>query len=455
MYIDTSIFKAYDIRGIYPDNLNEDLAEKVGRAYSHLLRKEIKDKDINIVVGNDMRLSSPSLKERLILGLTASGINVVDVGLVTTPTFYFSVGYYGYDGGIQVSASHNPKEYNGFKLVRKNAYPVGGDTGLYEMRDMIIKNDFKDNEHEGKIEKKGGVVEEEVRVQSKGIDISKIKQFKIVADSGNGMGALDLNAVFGTLHCDLQRQYFELDGTFPNHVPDPLKEENLEWLKNAVIEKKADLGIATDGDGDRWFFVDEKGETVPQPILRGLMAQIELKDNPGATVCYDIRPGKITKEMIEEVGGKASVTKVGHSLIKKQMLEEGAIFGGESSGHYFYKLPYGTFEAPIILLLKFLKHISEQGKPVSEIIFPYKKYFHSGEINSEVADKDAKMKLIEEIHSDGTISKLDGISIEFEDYWFNVRSSNTESLLRFQVEAKTEKLMKEKRDEILKLIRSN
>ena len=221
MYIDTSIFKAYDVRGIYPNNLNEDLAEKVGRAYSHLLRKEIKDKEINIVVGNDMRLSSPSLKERLILGLTASGINVVDVGLVSTPTFYFSVGYYGYDGGVQVSASHNPKEYNGFKLVRKNAYPVGGDTGLYEMRDMIMKNDFKDDALVGKVVKKGGVVEEEVSVQSKDIDITKIKQFKIVADSGNGMGALDLNAVFGTLHCDLHRLYLNLTGPFPIMSPTP------------------------------------------------------------------------------------------------------------------------------------------------------------------------------------------------------------------------------------------
>jgi len=323
------------------------------------------------------------------------------------------------------------------------------------MRDLIIKDTIEDSENKGKVIKKGGIVEEEVKVQSKDIEISKIKQFKIVADAGNGMGALDLNAVFNLLHCNLYRLNFELDGTFPVHVPDPLKEENLEMVKNEVLKQNADLGIATDGDGDRWFFIDEKGETVPQPILRGLMAQIELKSNPGATVCYDIRPGRITREMIEESGGHASVTKVGHSLIKKQMIEEGAIFGGESSGHYFYKLPYGTFEAPIKLLLKFLTYISDQGKSVSEIITPYNKYFHSGEINSEVGNKEAKMKLIEEKYSDGTISKLDGISIEFADYWFNVRPSNTESLLRFQVEAKSEKLMKKKRDEILKLIRED
>jgi phosphomannomutase len=267
------------------------------------------------------------------------------------------------------------------------------------------------------------------------------------------MGALDVEAMFKGLPCELVRINFKLDGTFPVHPPDPLKEENLELLKKEVIKNKADLGIAPDGDGDRYFFVDEKGQSVPQPILRGLMAQIELKENPGATVCYDIRPGKITKEMIEEVGGKAVVTRVGHTLIKEKMLEVDAIFGGESSGHYFYKLPYGTFEAPIVLVLKFLTYLSEQDKSLSDVVVPYKKYFHTGEVNSEVEDKEGKMKEIEEKYSECEINKLDGISMDCGDFWFNVRPSHTESLLRFALEAKTKEIMEQKRDEIIKMIR--
>jgi phosphomannomutase len=226
-------------------------------------------------------------------------------------------------------------------------------------------------------------------------------------------------------------------------------------LKEAVIKENADLGIASDGDGDRYFFVDEKGNTVPQPILRGLMAQIELKNNPGATVCYDIRPGRITKEMIEEAGGNPCVTRVGHSLIKKKMLEEDAIFGGESSGHYFYKFDYGTFEAPVLFVLKFLTYISNQNKPVSEIVAPYDKYFHSGEINFEVGDKQAKMDEVEEKYKGRCeISKLDGVTVTCDDFWFNIRPSNTEPLLRLALEAVSKEKMQEKKKELVDLIKS-
>jgi phosphomannomutase len=452
--IDPSIFKAYDVRGIYPKQLDEKIAEKIGRAYAFILRKENPNKKLKIVVGNDMRLSSPSLKKNLIKGLVESGMDVVDVNLVTTPTFYFAVSYYGYDGGIQVSASHNPKEYNGFKMVRTKAVPMGGETGIYEIRDLVKKDKFISSDIKGKVVKRKGVVEREVRVQRKNIEWKKIKPFKIVVDTGNGMGALDIKAMFKDLPCKLIKLNFKLDGTFPVHLPDPLKEENLRMLKETVVKNKADLGIASDGDGDRYFFVDEKGKTIPQSILRGLMAQIELEKHPGATVCYDIRPGKITQEMIEEAGGKPVVTRVGHSLIKEKMLEVGAIFGGESSGHYFYKFDYGTFEAPIVLVYKFLLYLSEQNKPVSEVIKPYDKYYHSGEINSRVEDKEAKLEEIAKKYSDGKISKLDGITVEYSDFWFNVRPSNTESLLRLNLEAVSKKKMEEKKDEILKLIRS-
>ena len=455
MKVDTSIFKAYDIRGIYPDSIDEEIAEKVGRAYAIILKGENPGKKLTVVVGEDMRLSSPSLKKSLIKGLTESGLSVVNVGLVSTPTFYFAVAYYKYDGGIQVSASHNPKEYNGLKMTRGRGIPVGGDTGIMEIKDLVVKNKFENAKTKGKVAKRDNVLIDAEIVQSKNIDTSKIKPFKIVADAANAMGALDLEAVFSQLSCKLVKLNFKLDGTFPAHHPDPLKEETLTQLKEAVVKEKADMGIAPDGDGDRYFFIDEKGETVPQPILRGLMAQIELKENPGATVCYDVRPGRITRDMIEELGGKAVVTRVGHSLIKETMLKEDAVFGGESSGHYFYKFTYGTFEAPIVLVLKFLLYLSEQNKPLSEVIKPYKRYFHSGEINSDVKDKEAKMEEIVKKYSDGKLSRLDGITIEYPDYWFNVRASNTEPLLRFALEAKTKELMEKKCDEITKLIRNN
>lgn len=457
MNIDPSIFKAYDIRGIYPTQLNEEVAYKIARAYAETIRQENKDKNkIEIVVGCDMRISTPSLKEQTIKGLTDSGLDVIDVGLVTTPTFYFSVAYYGYIGGMQVSASHNPKEYNGFKMVRAKGVPVSGEQGIYKIRDMVIANNFLKYEKKGSVTQKRGVVEEEVKVQISELNIntSKIKPFKIIVDTANAMAVLDIKAMFKGLGCNLIILNEKLDGTFPVHQPDPLAQENLKLLQKAVIDNKADLGIGPDGDGDRYFFIDEKGEIVRQEILRGIMAQIALKENPGATVCYDIRPGRITKDMIEEAGGKASVTRVGHSLIKEQMLKENAVFGGESSGHYFYKFKYGTFEAPIVLTLKFLEYLSDQNKPLSDVVSPYKVYFHSGEINTKVPDVKAKIEEIKQKYSDGQQSFLDGITIEYPDYWFNVRPSNTEPLLRLNLEARTKETMEQKRDEVLSIMKS-
>ncbi|MBU0998336.1 phosphomannomutase/phosphoglucomutase [Patescibacteria group bacterium] len=456
MQLDESIFKAYDIRGKYPGQINEDLVYKIGRAYSTFLSKENPQKKLNIVISSDMRLSSPCLKESLIKGIIDSGFNVIDIGLATTPTFYFAVAFYGYDGGLQVSASHNPKEYNGLKIVRKKSFPISGEGGIYEIRDIVKNESFINvSSTKGEIIKKEGVLEAEVKEESKGINLEKIKPFRIAIDAANSMGAVDIKEIFKSLPCEVIEMNFELDGTFPVHEADPLKEENMKFVQDKVLKDKADLGISIDGDGDRYFFVDEKGETVPQSILRGLMAQIAIKENPGSTVCYDIRPGKITKDMIEEVGGKAVVTKVGHSLIKEKMIELDAVFGGESSGHFFYKFDFGTFEAPTTLIRKFLVYISEQNKPLSEIIKPYKKYFHSGEINTEVEDKEGKMKEIAERYSNGKISYLDGVTIEYPDYWFIVRPSNTESLLRFIIESTSKEKMEEKRDEIINIIKSN
>ena len=449
--IDESIFKAYDIRGKYPSQLDEELAYKLGRGYAAFILKE-NPKAKNIVVGSDMRISSPALKKELVRGLNDSGLNVIDIGLSSSPTFYFAVAYYGYDGGIQVSASHNPKEYNGFKIVREKAFPIGKNTGIFEIRDIILKSEFVKSEKRGKIVEKENVLKNFVSDQLSDIDISKIKKFKIVADAANSMGALDMEEIFKEINADLIRVNFKLDGSFPSHEADPLKKENLELLKEKVIENKADFGITADGDGDRYFFVDEKGNDLRQEVLRGIMAQIELAENFGATVAYDIRPGRITKDMIEEMGGRAIITPVGHSLIKEIMIKNSAVFGGESSGHYFYEKSYGTFEMPAILIAKFLKFLSEKDMPFSEVIKPYQKYFHSGEINFRVKSVAEKLKEIEEKYSDGEINKLDGVTVEYSDWWFNVRGSNTEPVIRLNLEAKTKELMEEKTEEVSEFI---
>ncbi len=450
--IDESIFKAYDIRGVYPSQLDESLAYKLGRGYASFILKE-NSKAKEIVVGSDMRISSPALKKELIKGLNDSGLDVIDIGLASTPTFYFAVAYYGYDGGIQVSASHNPKEYNGFKIVREKAFPVGKNTGIFEIRDIILKDEFVKSEKKGIITEKENILKDLLDDQLSDIDVSKIKKFKIVADAANSMGSLDMEEFFNKVSADLIKINFELDGLFPSHEADPLKEENLELLKKKVKENKADFGIASDGDGDRYFFVDENGNLLRQEILRGIMAQIELVESPGATVAYDIRPGRITKDMIEEMGGKSIVTPVGHSLIKEIMIKNDAVFGGESSGHYFYKKPYGIFEMPAILIAKFLKFLSERNMVFSEVVKPCQKYFHSGEINFRVKSVAEKLKEIEEKYSDGKIIKLDGVTVEYSDWWFNVRGSNTEPVIRLNLEAKTKGLMGKKAEEVSDLIK--
>ncbi|MBW6440908.1 phosphomannomutase/phosphoglucomutase [Patescibacteria group bacterium] len=450
--IDKSIFKAYDIRGVYPSQINEETAYNIGRGYAtFILRDNPKAK--NIVVGSDMRLSSPLLKKELIKGLIESGLNVIDIGLVSTPTFYFAVGFYNYDGGIQVSASHNPKEYNGFKLVKRKSYPISKTNGIFEIKDYILADDFIKSNKSGIIIEKENILQDLAAEQLRDIDISKIKKFKIVVDAANSMGALDMEEFFKSIPVDLIRINFKLDGSFPSHEADPLKEENLELLSKKVIETGADFGFSPDGDGDRYFFVDEKGDVLRQEILRGIMAQIELVEKPGSVVCYDIRPGRITRDMIEEMGGKAVVTPVGHSLIKEIMIENNAEFGGESSGHYFYKKEYGYYEMPFILMAKFLKFLSEKNLPFSEIVAPYKKYFHSGEINFKVDNTQDKMEEIEKLYKDGQIIKLDGITVEYPAWWFNIRGSNTEPVIRLNLEAKTKEIMAEKVKEISEILK--
>ncbi len=453
MDIDTSIFKAYDIRGVYPKSLDENLAEKIGRALARLIKSENPGQQVTIMVARDMRVSSPALTERVIEGLLKSGVNVMDVGLASTPTFYFGVAYYGYTAGIQISASHNPPEYNGFKMVRARGVPISEASGIVQMKDWVIEDKFTD-ENPGQSEKRSGILEDLVKVQKEWVDWANIKPYKIAIDTANGMGGPDIDAMFKGTRCELVRLNFDLDGNFPVHQADPLKEENLKWVKEAILKSRADLGIAIDGDADRYFFIDENGDTVPQDILRGLVAQIMLSKYPGEKMGYDIRPGRATIDLIEAAGGIPVVNRVGHSLIKEQMLKENIVFSGEISGHYFFKQVYGTFEAPTILVGLFLDFVSKSGKKLSQIWKPFAIYFHSGEINSEVKDTKAKIEEIKIKYSDGKQMFMDGISVEYPDYWFNVRPSNTEPKLRLNLEARTKQLMETKRDEILALIRS-
>ncbi|MDB4939678.1 MAG: glmM [Candidatus Doudnabacteria bacterium] len=453
--IDQSIFKAYDIRGIYPEQINEENSYIIARAYATYLKKNYPDTK-KVVVGSDMRLSSPSIKEKVIQALLDSGINVDDMGFVSTPTFYFGVSYYGYDGGLQISASHNPKEWNGLKIVGRNACPISKDNGIYEIRDYALNNQLVPlAEEKGILGDRSRVVEAEVNDQIKNTEIDNIKPLKIVIDASNAMGSPDMRALFSKLKCEVIEMNFELDGNFPAHEADPAKPENIEALQNKVLAEKADLGIASDGDGDRYFFVDEKGALLPQPILRGLIAQMILKDHPHAKIGYDTKPGKISKDMIEEAGGVPLLTPVGHSLIKALMIKEGSVFAGESSGHYYFKLEYGTFEAPIILVLQLLQLISEQNKALSEIAAPYKKYFNVGEINIKLLNQQQgldKLEAVKKIYSKGIQSLSDGVSVEYPEYWFNLRLSNTEPLIRLAVEGISQEIVDQKKVELEKII---
>ncbi|PJA45145.1 phosphomannomutase/phosphoglucomutase [Candidatus Uhrbacteria bacterium CG_4_9_14_3_um_filter_50_9] len=449
------IFKAYDIRGLVEEEITNELAEKIGQAYATLRQGEVgADKRHTVAVGRDMRDSSPIYQQHLMNGLMRMGVDVVDIGLVSTPAFYFGVGHLGADGGIMVSASHNPAEYNGFKLTREQAIPVSGDTGIETIADLIEQNTFVDAPQKGRVRVAEGIPQAAAQAERLFAGGDPVKTFKIVADTGNGMGAQFLDELFGFLDTDVTRMYWELDGTFPNHESNPFKPENIVDLQKTVVELGADVGIATDGDGDRIFFVDDKGQLVTPAVLRGLLAQIALRDHPGATICYDIRPGKITEDMIVEAGGKPSVTRVGHSLIKEQMRKEGAVFGGESSGHFFYAFETGVYEGPVTVAMQMLQEMTRQGKPLSEIVEPLERYVHSGEINFTVEDKEGMMNKIKQHFREGTLSELDGITLTYQDFWFNVRPSNTESTLRLNLEAVDRATMEAKRDEVIALIKA-
>lgn len=445
--INEAIFKAYDIRGIFNEDFDIDTAKKVGQAMVRFTNAK------TVVVGRDMRSSSPDLLKSVVEGVTKMGADVIDIGECSTPIFNYAVAEYGlHDCGIMITASHNPAEYNGFKLSLGDAMPIGKDSGMDEIKKLVLENNFTDQPL-GSIAALP-VIDEYIEKVFSFIEVDKIKPMKVVIDAGNGMGGPIIKKVLKRVpQIELMPMYFEPDGTFPNHEANPIKEENLVDLKNKIEEAGPDLGIAFDGDCDRVGFVDEKGGTVPGDFMTALLAKEILKKYKGALVHYDLRSSWAVRDMIEDQGGKAEMCMVGHALIKKLMRETGAVFAGELSSHFYYKDFY-TVESGDLTMLILLQLLSEEGKSMSELVAPLKKYFHSGEINFEVEDKESMMKELEKKYSEGAkdISYLDGIRIEHDDWWFNVRASNTEPLLRLNLEAKTKEIMEEKRDEISKMI---
>jgi phosphomannomutase len=445
--LDPKVFKAYDVRGIYPDDLDEAGAYAIGRAYVDEFEPR------RIAVGRDMRLSSPAMADAAMRGAADSGAEVLDLGMVGTEMLYFAVGDLQLDGGIEVTASHNPKEYTGMKIVRRGALPVGGDSGLLDVRTRAAADP-------GPPQEGGSIRQEDIwprfveRVLSF-VDVALIEPLRVVIDAANGMGGVMLPPVLERLPIDAVRCYFEPDGSFPNHEPNPLLPENREFIIAKVKEEGADLGVAFDGDADRCFFVDDTGEFVPGDFVTALLAESVLEKEPGAKIIYDVRASWAVPQTIERAGGVPLINRVGHAFIKHRMREEGAAFGGEVSGHYYFR-DFSQADSGVIPFLLMLELISRKGRKLSEILRPFREhYFITGEINTPVADVALKLQeLKERFGPEGTVSHLDGISVDADDWHMNVRPSNTEPLLRLNLEALSEELMERKRDEVLDVIRS-
>ncbi len=449
------IFKAYDVRGLYGEEIDGELAEAIGRAFVRVLAGLAGKPaaELRVGLGRDMRLNAPELAGRYREGMAAEGATVLDVGMVGTEMLYFLVGSRDLDGGLMCTASHNPAAYTGAKLVERGAIALSGDRGIQDIRRVL---------EAGLGEAPGGGSVEEVDIAAefraaavRFIDPSAVKPLRVVVDGGNGMAGPMVGPILEQLGLDLVETYFVPDGNFPDHEPNPLLEENRRFIVDRVREEKADLGIAWDGDADRCFVIDDTGRFVDGDFLTALLADSILRKQPGATILYDVRASRAVPHTVDRAGGTALVNRVGHAFFKTRMRDEGGAFGGEVSGHYyfhdFYNADSGTIPALLILEL-----LSLEDKRMSELLEPFRsKYFISGEINSEVADQQAKMAEIEERWSDGRISHLDGVSVDYDDWHFNVRPSNTEPLLRLNLESLVSREdMERRRDEVLGLIRS-
>ena len=447
--LEPKVFKAYDVRGIYPTELDEEGAYAIGRAYVEQFEPR------RIAVGHDMRVSSPAMAHAVTEGAADAGSDVLELGLVGTEMVYFAVGELELDGGIAVTASHNPKDYTGMKIVRAGALPVGGDSGLLDIRDRALPGfPAPDPDRRGQLERYDVWPAYVVRVLSF-VDVEAIKPLRVVIDAANGMAGVMLPPVLERLPIDAVRCFFEPDGTFPNHDPNPLLPENREFIIGKTLQEAADFGVAFDGDADRCFFVDDTGDFVPGDFVTALLAASVLEKEPGAKIIYDLRASWAVPETVERAGGVPLVNRVGHAFIKHRMREEGAAFGGEVSGHYYFRA-FSQADSGVVPFLLMLELVSKEGRKLSQVLADYRsRYFLTGELNTEVADVPGKLdELKRRFGAEGRVSELDGLSVDAGDWHMNVRPSNTEPLLRLNLEARTPELMERKRDEVLAAIRS-
>jgi phosphomannomutase len=444
---DTSIFKSYDVRGIYGTQLTAEVAYLIGRAFVQALDRK------NICIGRDMRPSGTELLEALTRGASDAGANVTRIGLISTDALYFAVGHYGFDGGMMITASHNPAQYNGLKFCREEAQAISLDTGLGAIRDLAVSGDFAAPARKGEVEDLFILDDFGKHCVSFIRDVTKIKPYKIAIDAGNGMAGLTVPYVFKYLpQCEVVPLFFELDGTFPNHPASPIEDENKLDLRKAVLANSCDVGAAFDGDADRMFIVDEKGGFPDGSIVTAAVGVATLKKYPGSKILYNLICSRSVPEAVERHGGVPLRSPVGHSLIKPIMREQDVPFGGEHSGHFYFRDNWFA-DSGMIALMQCLDLFSETDGTITEAIAPYNTRFRSGEINTPVADADATMRRVQEHYADAHVDHLDGVTVEYPNWWLNIRKSNTEPLLRLNVEGDTRELMEKHRDETLAVMR--
>jgi len=442
------IFKAYDVRGLYPDQMNFEVAFNIGKSLADYLKVS------TICVGRDMRVSSPEMSDGLIKGIIEQGVDVVDLGLTSTDMVYFATGKYGYGGGVMITASHNPGEWTGMKICGDNARPISSDNGLFDIKKNVMDQNFKNITIKGNVIKKD-IMEDWINFALSFIDAKKIRPLKIAVDAGNGMAGLVIPFLEKKLpQIEIVPMYFELDGTFPNHLASPIEPENTEDLRKMVLEKNLDMGLAFDGDADRVFFIDDLGKVISGTVTTAMIAEMTLDKNKGATILYNAICGLVVPEIIEKKNGVGIKTRVGHSLIKADMKRTGAVFAGEHSGHYYFKENFNA-DSALIATLIVLEMVSNKNIKISELHKEYSKYFASGEVNSKVDDIAKKINELKSIYHDANkVDNLDGLSFYYNDYWFNIRPSNTEPYLRLNVEAKTQPLLKKITEKVLSDIRA-
>jgi phosphomannomutase len=448
----TTLFKSYDVRGIYPSELDEDTAYAIGRCFVPLVRDEQAATRTTIAIGRDMRPSGERLFESFSRGATEAGADVVDIGLVSTDALYFAVGRYDLDGGVMITASHNPAQYNGMKFTRSQAQAISLDTGLATIRKQLLSKELPPKAASVGNVARRNVLDDFAQHCLSFVDRTKVEPLRIAIDAGNGMAGATIPHVFKHLPCEIVPLYFELDGNFPNHPASPIEPENMVDLQAAVRENHCDLGVAFDGDADRMFLVDETGALIDGSTVTALVALTTLKKHPGAKILFNLICSRSVPELIRRAGGIPVRSRVGHSIIKALMRDQDIVFGGEHSGHFYFRDNWYA-DSGMIALLSCLELFSEAKQPVSQVIAPIDTRFRSGEINSSVSAISPKLDEIERHYRAGEIDRLDGLTVSYPHWWMNVRPSNTEPLLRLNLEGDTKALMEEHRDEALALIR--